>query len=102
MDPSKITDISKVPQLSQTFEILQTLPIGWGGKDVSTPTYSLGNFFERPASQWDWARIFGWIITAFAALFGAPFWFDSLQQLIRLKGSGPSPKEKIESKGASA
>jgi hypothetical protein len=36
----------------------------------------------------------GWLITAVAALFGAPFWFDALQQIVRLKGSGPSPAEK--------
>jgi hypothetical protein len=36
----------------------------------------------------------GWLITAFATLFGAPFWFDTLQRIVRLKGSGPSPAEK--------
>ena len=44
----------------------------------------------------------GWLITAFAALFGAPFWFDLLQLFVRLKSSGPSPKEKEERKGAAA
>jgi len=44
----------------------------------------------------------GWLITAFAALFGAPFWFDTLQQFVRLKGSGPSPLEKQNNTGAAA
>jgi hypothetical protein len=46
--------------------------------------------------------VLGWVITALATLFGAPFWFDTLQQIIRLKGSGPSPVEKILNKGAAA
>ncbi|MBV9631423.1 MAG: hypothetical protein JO230_25230 [Xanthobacteraceae bacterium] len=48
------------------------------------------------------SRIVGWLITAGATMFGAAFWFDALQQIIRLKGSGPSPQEKREGKGAAA
>jgi len=44
----------------------------------------------------------GWLITALATLFGAPFWFDALQQFVRLKGAGPSPQEKQDKTGASA
>lgn len=44
----------------------------------------------------------GWLITAFSTLFGAPFWFDLLQTVIRLKGTGPSPVEKVDGKGAAA
>jgi hypothetical protein len=47
-------------------------------------------------------RILGWLITAGATMFGAAFWFDALQQVIRLKGSGPSPLEKREGRGAAA
>jgi hypothetical protein len=46
--------------------------------------------------------LLGWAITAFATLFGAPFWFDALQQIARLKGSGPSPAEKKANVGAAA
>jgi hypothetical protein len=42
----------------------------------------------------------GWLITAIATLFGAAFWFDALEQFVRLKGSGPSPAEKITATGA--
>jgi hypothetical protein len=60
------------------------LPIGWTRLDVAA---------ERPV---DWlARIAGWIITAVATLFGAPFWFDALQRIARLKGAGPSPADKV-------
>ena len=32
-----------------------------------------------------------WIIVATASLFGASFWFDILQRLTHLKGTGPEP-----------
>jgi hypothetical protein len=48
-----------------------------------------------------WA-IVGWVITAFSTLFGAPFWFDLLQTVVRLKGSGPSPEEKVDGTAGSA
>jgi hypothetical protein len=44
----------------------------------------------------------GWLLTAVATLFGAPFWYDLLQQFVRLKGSGPSPAEKQSGAGAPA
>jgi hypothetical protein len=44
----------------------------------------------------------GWLVTAFATLFGAPFWFDTLQGFVRLKGAGPSPQEKTDKTAASA
>jgi hypothetical protein len=34
----------------------------------------------------------GWLLTAFATLFGAPFWFDTLQRFVQLRGTGPEPK----------
>ncbi len=33
----------------------------------------------------------GWIMTALATLFGAPFWFDTLQRFVQLRGTGPVP-----------
>lgn len=52
--------------------MLDQLPIGWqrGGKDA-------------------W-MIVGWLLTASATLFGAPFWFDLLQKFVNLRGTGPS------------
>jgi len=32
--------------------------------------------------------IFGWLVTAVATLFGAPFWFDTLQRFVQLRGAG--------------
>jgi len=86
----------------QALEALdERLPVGWN---------SGGLFMKRgidgkPAwfGAWDWARAtLGWLITAFATLFGAPFWFDALQSITRLKGTGPSPDEKASNRAAAA
>ena len=61
---------------------LQKLPIGW----------------ERPFEAW---MIAGWLITATSSIFGAPFWFDLLQRLTQLRGTGRKPEtaEAKEKKG---
>ncbi len=67
---------------------LSTLPVGWG--------------VERPVDTeaWFWAcqHVLGWIITASAAVFGAPFWFDLLQQLIQIRGTGAKPATNSDKK----
>jgi len=71
--------------------LTEDFPIGWQGSPltVSDPAV-LG------------LAIVGWLITALATLFGAPFWFDALQSVIRLKGTGPSPEEKRTGGAAAA
>jgi hypothetical protein len=64
-------------------------PIGWS--DAALKTLESLNGLNMLA---------GWLITAVATLFGAPFWFDMLEQFVRLKGSGPSPAEKSSGAGA--
>lgn len=78
------------------------LPVGWAPGHFLEVTNGQGQW----VSLWSPATIFssllGWIITAAAALFGAPFWFDTLQSIVRLKGSGPSPAEKADGRAASS
>jgi hypothetical protein len=38
--------------------------------------------------------IIGWILTALAISLGAPFWFDILNKVIRLRAAGPKPSDK--------
>ena len=78
------------------------LPIGWPSGhlfDVSdghgAPTY----IWSSPTFG---QSLVGWLITAFATLFGAPFWFDALQSIVRLKGAGPSPADKADKRAASS
>jgi hypothetical protein len=73
------------------------VPIGWKIDDLKN--FSGG---VAPSVAFGLDLIVGWLITAVASLFGAPFWFDTLQQIIRLKGSGPSPAEKKSNIGAAA
>lgn len=70
------------------------LPLGW----------PKGRLFQNAdGTAWEiWPGILGWLITAVASLFGAPFWFDLLQKAVRLKGAGPSPDEKKTGKAAAS
>jgi hypothetical protein len=43
-----------------------------------------------------WA-IPGWVVTATAALFGAPFWFGLLGKVADLRGVGGKPAEENQS-----
>ena len=40
-------------------------------------------------------KLLGYIITALAISFGAPFWFDLLSKLMQLRGSGKKPEDKV-------
>jgi hypothetical protein len=68
-------DIDKVVKLG--------IPIGWTSK-----------FGDLPFTGKDWqAKLFyhhiaGWLLTILAISFGAPFWFDTLSRLSRLRSSG--------------
>lgn len=35
--------------------------------------------------------LIGWLLMAFSAVIGAPFWFDLLQRFINIRGAGPKP-----------
>lgn len=62
---------------TQALDQLKILPIGWAnGFSLEAITLSM---------------IFGWLITASASLFGAPFWFDALKTIVRLRGTGTKP-----------
>lgn len=80
------------------------LPVGWPPGhflDIQDRPGHWQAFWVASPSIW-YRSILGWFITAVAALFGAPFWFDTLQSVIRLKGAGPSPAEKADGRAASS
>lgn len=60
------------------------LPLGWGAANA-------------PKGIGEAAlRIPGWLITIAALSLGAPFWFDLLSRLVRLRGSGvPEPPRSL-------
>ena len=72
------------------------LPIGWETcietekpKVDCTKAVTLENVrhFRTPILP----MLAGWLLTAIAVSFGAPFWFDLLNQFINLRSSGPKP-----------
>lgn len=64
-----------------TVDALFALPIGW---NTFPPVWG-GAFLLQVA---------GWCMTAASTLFGAPFWFDMLQKVMQLRGTGAKPGEK--------
>jgi len=64
----------------QAFDQLQSLgiPFGWNG-----PAWTYASSFPNVLFV-----LFGWLISAVATLFGAPFWFDTLQRFVQLRGAG--------------
>lgn len=43
-----------------------------------------------------YSKIFGWLITALAISLGAPFWFDLLKRIIKIRNAGNSPEEESD------
>ncbi|MBM3555897.1 MAG: hypothetical protein FJX47_10125 [Alphaproteobacteria bacterium] len=63
-------------------------PIGWPRGDGQKGFFMQVVDHVGKGGLW---LIVGWLITAFAVSLGAPFWFDALQKLINLRGTGPKP-----------
>jgi len=86
-----------------TLKVLdQHLPLGWAPGYFFEVADAKGQWIGICKAPGFWLNVLGWLITAFASLFGAPFWFDTLQSFVRLKGAGPSPQEKKEDRAAAA
>lgn len=56
------------------------IPIGWTDEQRS-------KLFDGPVGVL--SALIGWLVTAIAVTLGAPFWFDLLGKLVKLRGSGP-------------
>jgi len=65
---------SKPENAADALRALNALPVGWT---------------EPPASIA--LALGGWLVTAISVLFGGPFWFDLLQRLVNLRGTGSKP-----------
>ena len=48
---------------------------------------------------WALVKLIGMVITVFAILLGAPFWFDVLGKVANIRGAGPKPPSSAESSG---
>jgi hypothetical protein len=48
----------------------------------------------HPSQKGGFMTFFGWVLTAFAISLGAPFWFDLLNKVIKMRSTGNKPDEK--------
>jgi len=74
--------------LADDMRELQQLPIGYDALKRCADDGALLCLRDRGVHG---ITILGWLITAVASVFGAPFWFDLLGKLVQLRGSGPRP-----------
>jgi len=84
----KALDTSSSITPAQALDQLTTLPVGPAllrACDHKTELACIGGYGITGYN------LLGWLITAVAAVFGAPFWFDLLGRLAQLRGSGPKP-----------
>lgn len=87
-DSAKATTISelnaKTLQLKNDIDSLHALdlPIGWKAANVNSKKTFIDYFIKHLA---------GWLATILAIMMGAPFWFDMLNKISNLRGTGPKP-----------
>lgn len=94
-DKAVTADASITP--AKAMEQLTTLPVGPKLLQAcNTDEWSC--VFNRRITGYN---LLGWLITAVAAVFGAPFWFDMLGRLAQLRGAGPKPGAPGAAAGAS-
>jgi len=81
------TETPKVTDIAKSVDTLDELklPIGWS---VET----------RPEGGWDWfltalTKAIGLVLTAAALTLGAPFWFDLLGKVARVRSAGSRPEK---------
>jgi hypothetical protein len=78
-------DLKKVKQVVTTTEVYLKsagIPFGWRQSAI-------------PSSALAWlAKVAGLLLTVFAISMGAPFWFDLLNKVVNLRGSGKKPEAK--------
>jgi hypothetical protein len=93
----------QLSQFAQRLSLLEEegLPIGFSclsmnvsqQAESSLTTILAGcwsNTLHTMAGAW-FLKILGWLITALAVSLGAPFWFDLLNRLVDIRGSGRKP-----------
>jgi hypothetical protein len=72
------------------------LPIGWKTPDerMMDTKNDEADLRYPPTTPGGWiTKVFGLLATALAATLGAPFWFDLLNKLITIRGTGKAPEE---------
>lgn len=73
---------SPQPQVPVSALSLLDLPLGWSNRTALTGD----DLFMQCLG-----RLLGWTLTTFALSLGAPFWFDTLNRIMRLRQAGVKP-----------
>jgi hypothetical protein len=69
-------------------DVSELLALGWGRQcEKKTPCANC-RFLPNGLS---WCSPLGWLLTALALSLGAPFWFDLLNKLMKLRGAVRPP-----------
>lgn len=71
-------------QVGEDIRAAQPLPIGWSHEPIGV----LRAIFSWPTGLF---KFLGILVSSFAILMGAPFWFDMLNKIINLRISGNPP-----------
>ncbi len=88
LSTSENTSLTRITELQAELNQLE-LPFGWisSGKHIDPR--------ELPGDPWGWFyKILGLLSTALALTLGAPFWFDTLNKFVNLRGTVKPPAEK--------
>jgi hypothetical protein len=67
------------------------VPIGWTAPHQQNAVSLDPRHVPAGFPQW-LLKLLGWTLTVAALAFGAPFWFDALGKLARLRNTGDKPK----------
>ena len=72
------------------------LPVGYSAElplahRASGERAGPGRMERRRTAGTPWRKLLGWLVTAFAVSFGAPFWFEALSRLGSLRNAGTKP-----------
>jgi len=103
-DPYAVTSVQRFEaDLDNT--TIEKLPIGWPTVWMGEQKDAKGQVVKPDGLELAWAifiSLLGWFITALAASLGAPFWFDLVGKLVKLRSAGATPAKSVESAGGGA
>jgi hypothetical protein len=85
----------QIQDVARSIDDLEELkiPIGWTTADDPTPETPDPRRLVWPWSDWAWflSKTLGLLLTTAALTLGAPFWFDVLSKIARLRAAGAPP-----------
>ena len=86
--PSKTSDNSKqAATIAETLQSDKNLPIGWVHVSSPEPNPPIKGFESTTAVM---MTFLGWLVTALAVSFGAPFWYDFLNKITSMRPGSSS------------